>query len=515
MIQGALSRLLSSTADEKGAMGRYTSPLELLHPNGVIRKSYVIGSNVPTVLLPAPPMPAGEDADLVILAPTVTECHTVGWLEAAVSSVARKLGLYGIAYVLAPLPWRARVKRLLRHHGLVIGPSFLHLPNEASSRYLVPLTPIPARYACANVLPLSPWTQRLAMLALRLPGFQKNLGNVLPSAGFIARPVGGRPLFSWLFRLDGKGDRSGSAIIGRSWRSESGRVIVYRFLDGDVQPSAIVKMNLMTTAAAKCIAEAATLGRLGPSARCAGARLPRPLLLGRMDDQPVLLQTVVDGRTVASLLTSQPTRFSEAMKCLVVWLARWNRATLAIRPLDRELLDREILAPAALLAPLIERGKEYQDWLTVHCAMVKGLQVPFVATHNDLTMWNILLDGKGDLGVIDWESARDAGFPLIDFFYAVTDAVASAQGYIDRQKAFEECFARNGAYANAVRALLRRVRVAVEIPDEIAELCFHACWLHHAANEHRSGGSSAPRPFLNIVQSLALYRSHFSGWMNS
>ena len=305
------------------------------------------------------------------------------------------------------------------------------------------------------------------------------------------------------------------AIISRSWRSENGGVILHRFLDGDVQPTAIAKMNLGTTDAAKRIAEAATLAHLAPSARRAGALVPQPLVLGRIDSQPVLLQTVVDGRTVASLLASRPNSFLDTMERLVVWLERWNVATLTIRPLDRELLDREILAPAALLAPLLERGKEYQDWLTMRCAMVRGLRVPFVATHNDLTMWNILLDEQGGLGVVDWESAREEGFPLADFFYAVTDAVAAAQGYSDRPQAFLACFTPNGAYAPAVRRFLRRLRNSVEISDDIADLCFHACWLHHAANEHRFSGSSAPRPFLKIVQSLALYRSHFSGWMNS
>ena len=475
----------------------------------------MIGSNAPVALLSAPGLPVVGDADFVILAPTPTECHTAGWLDTAVSSLARQLMLDGIAYILAPPPSRARVKRLLRHYGLVIGPSILHLPSRASSRYLVPLTPIPARYACAEVLPLPAWGRRLAMLGLRLPGAEKFLGNVLPSAGFIARPAGARPLFSWLFRLDGKGDRSGSALITRSWRSENGGVIVHRFLDGDVQPSAIAKMNLTTTGAPKCIAEAASLARLGTSARRAGARVPQALFLGRMDDRPLLLQTVIDGRTVALLLASQPARFSDAMERLVAWLERWNRATLVIKPLDRELLDREILAPAALIAPVLERGKEYQDWLSVRCATVRGLQVPFVATHNDLTMWNILVNKRKALGIVDWESAGEEGFPLMDFFYAVTDAVTAAQRYIDRPSAFKACFAADGAYVHEVRRFLKRLREVVDTSDEMADLCFHACWLHHAANEHRSSGSSGPRPFLQIVQLLALYRSRFNAWMNS
>ena len=53
------------------------------------------------------------------------------------------------------------------------------------------------------------------------------------------------------------------------------------------------------------------------------------------------------------------------------------------------------------------------------------------------------------------------------------------------------------------------------VPDEVAELCFHACWLHHATNEHRSGRRSGSRPFFGIIQRLALHPCHFNAWMGS
>jgi hypothetical protein len=178
------------------------------------------------------------------------------------------------------------------------------------------------------------------------------------------------------------------------------------------------------------------------------------------------------------------------------------------RPFDRTLLDQEILDPAALLAPFLERGREYHNWLTERCAAVAGAPTTLVATHNDLTMWNVLLDEQERLGVLDWEAAREGGLPLVDFFYAMADAVAATQSYVDRPKAFEACFSPGGIYAHAVARLLRRLRHVINISDAMAELCFHACWLHHAANEYRSNGSYDPRPFFKIVQWLVLHRSH-------
>jgi hypothetical protein len=509
MVQYTTPTMNSAAANES-VEARRTSLLELLHPNGSSNQSFVIGSNSPAVLLPAPRAQDGKYADLVILAPTVTECRTSRWLEEAAQSLAQKLEADGVAYVLAPPPWRLRVKRLLRGNGLVIGPPIVHLPDRASSRYLVPLTPIPALYAFSKLLPLPPWGRRLAMIGLRLPGVQKLLGNVLPSVGFVAHRPGARPLFDWLFQLDQEGQRPGSAVISSSWRGQDGAVVLHRFPGWDAQPSAIAKMNLTATMAEERVAEAATLARLGPGARSAGAQVPQPLLLGRINDHPVLLQTVVCGQPLASLLASRPKRLPELMDYLAVWLERWNRSTVAIRPLDLGLLDRELLAPATLLGPLLERGREYRDWLTERCAAVAGMPVPLVATHNDLTMRNVFLTEQGRLGVIDWEAAREEGLPLVDFLYAVTDAAAAVRGYVDRPKAFEACFAPRGAHAKAVTQFLGRLRCAVEIPDEVAELCFHACWLHHAANEHRLGRSRGLGPFIEMVQQL--HRRHFNAW---
>jgi aminoglycoside phosphotransferase (APT) family kinase protein len=133
--------------------------------------------------------------------------------------------------------------------------------------------------------------------------------------------------------------------------------------------------------------------------------------------------------------------------------------------------------------------------------------MPQVDAHNDLTMANILLDDDGGMGIIDWETGKARALPLVDFFYAITDAVRIACGWADRLDAFRACFAADGVYAPAVARLQARLAAVVNMSADMAELCFHACWLHHAANEHRSSHASEPRPFLRIVQWLALHKA--------
>src|SRR5215217_4064448 len=120
------------------------SVLELLHPDGIASTSYILGSNCPENLRTEQPMESNGDAELFILAPSVEECISQGWLEAALKLMSRRLSQDGVGYVLILPRWRWRVIRWLHHAGLLMESSFWHFPSWSSSRYLVPIAPNPA-----------------------------------------------------------------------------------------------------------------------------------------------------------------------------------------------------------------------------------------------------------------------------------------------------------------------------------------------------------------------------------
>jgi len=495
-------------------LSRDLSLLELLHPDGIAIRSLILGSRCPAMLEPCSSMTASEYADLAIVAPTAAECRTSGWLQEAVQSISQKLESNGVAYILVPPRRRLQIRKLLSDHGLSIDQEFIHLPDQGVSRYLVPLSPIPSQYAFSKLLPLPQWGGLLASIGFRFFRCDKLFRYILPSVGIAVRRPGARPLFEWLFNLKPQTGRSGSVIIRTSWRGRDGALILYRFLNRDDSPSAVAKMNLTTKTLGNLNGEAEILDRLGPSARSAGAQIPQCLSLEQVNKRPVLLQTMIRGQSGASVLTSRPNRLTEVIDRVIVWLESWNRSTLIIRPLDREFLEKELLTAAALLAPLLGQGQAYRNWLTQCCLTLAGAPATLVATHNDLTTWNILMGEQEDLGVIDWESASEKGLPFVDFFYAVTDAVTVAKTNGNRLKAFKACFAVGGTYEFMVGQCLARLRRVVQIPDKMVELCFHACWLHHAANEYRSTGPSDPRPFLQLVQWLSLNRGNLCQWVH-
>ena len=506
-----LRQYVEPTRGSKAASPKPFFLLELFHPDGVAPRTLVLGGNCPEILRPPTQKEVAEDADLAVLAPTPAECRSSGWLEDAVHSVSRKLAVDGVAYVVVPPLWRSRIRALLRDSDLSIDQTILHLPDATFARYLIPLSSAPARYAVSKLLSLTFRQRLLAVVGLCLIGSSKLLAWSLPSACLLVRRPGGRPMFEWLFRLIS--ETNGSVLMSTSSRGKEGPVAVHCFPGHAKKPAAVAKISTRPTE--MLTDEVTAHHRLGPIASAAGAQVPQVLSLTSLNGRSVLLQTPLCGQSIGAQLASRPNRLLGILERLMSWLESWNRSTRTTLPLDVEFLERQILTPVRLVAVEIDQSGEYQQWLKMACGALAGTVVPLVTAHNDLTMWNLLLDADDRLGVVDWESAHEHDLPFVDFFYAVVDAVMIARGFPERSKAFEACFVSGGAYEPTVTQHLARLRRVIEARDEVVELCFHACWLRHAANEFRAAKPLDPRPFLEIVQWLALNRPRVASWLRA
>jgi hypothetical protein len=361
------------------------SPLELLHPDGAAKHFLMVGGNCPALLSRARIADCGS-ADLVLLAPTAAECRTRNWLEQIVTSISRDLADDGLMYVLAPRRWRLYTTRLLHQKGLSLEAPILHLPDWTSSWCLVPLNLTMVRYALTRLVPIGLWNWALAESLLQLPGGKQVLPSLLPSVALVARRRGARPLFDWLFHLDGASHQPGSTILSIKWCHQDGTVVIHRFSPGDVVPATIAKMSLTMALAGERSSEAAIINHLGPSARQAAARIPHAVLARHKADYPILLQTTISGQLAAVLLAAKPHRLLEIVERIADWLACWNGATAATKPLGHDWLDQAILAPASLLMPFLRHGQQYLEWLPMRSALLAETVAPLVATHNNLTM---------------------------------------------------------------------------------------------------------------------------------
>jgi aminoglycoside phosphotransferase (APT) family kinase protein len=199
----------------------------------------------------------------------------------------------------------------------------------------------------------------------------------------------------------------------------------------------------------------------------------------------------------------------------VAWLDEWQQRTASERDFDPELLDEWVRAPLAAVRSSIDAGEAYESRLEALCLRAAA-RVPLVTMHGDLTMANVLVqgrrpDGGRAIGVVDWETARPGALPLLDLFYMLADAASAVGGYEDRPAAARQCFSTQGRLAPSTSSARLQLARTLRLSDDVTALCFHACWLHHAANEARARQPGEPRPFLEILDWVARSRELLPG----
>ena len=363
------------------------------------------------------------------------------------------------------LPARARAA-VAREAELELGPNVLEIGDR-----LVPAERGAVRWALGAV----PASTR-ARLAGVAPAWV--LGLAAPAA--IARPPGSRPLAAWL-RARGPGT---SVVAARG---------ATFLLDGE-------RLRLAAKVGAgpparRDLTEARALAELGPAARAAGADVPEVVEEGELGGRPLLVTTGAEGRPASVLLAERPGLRDELVERIAGWLLRWNAATAADAVFSRELLERELLAPARAVG----LPDSYVSELERMGRAAEGKPVKLVAAHNDLTTANTLVAAGGRLAVVDWDTAAPRSLPLTDLFYVLADAEAATHGFADRVGAFFAAPSRERQFSDAM-----------ELDEAMADLCFHACWLRHAANESLRPDETE-RPFLEIVRAIATQRMRLGG----
>lgn len=443
---------------------RPPSPFELLHPDGLVRSSAVLGGGCPETLAAALPGHAGP-LDLAVLAPGTEEAGDPAWLRGAARELADALAPDGLAVVLAPPARRAAAARALERAGLVRAGTFLR-----AGRHLVSADSRALRHALGTVLAPSS-RRRLAHAVAPMPGGARALAAIAGGTP-VLRPVGARPLLAWTRGLAPGADPD-SAVLTETWREHGGSSLVHVFGPTGAAPFAVAKVRAADAEAAHA-RELAALETVAPGARVAGVETPELIASSRVGGRPALLASAVPGRP-ASLLPNRP----GALDRLAAWLEAWGRATVVPDGLSAAEVEERLAAGVRALAPHLPGADAYEASLRRLAA-----PLPAVAAHNDLTTANVLLAGDR-LGIVDWESAAARDLPLRDLVYATVDVHLATGRFPSRPAAFEACYLRNGVEADAARRHLARARAALGLTREAVLACFHACWLEHAANDLR------------------------------
>lgn len=472
--------------------------VELLHPDGHAPASLILGQGCR--IASSSRVDGAATSDLIVLIPSSIEANS-DWLEMTIRHAAASLAPDGLVYLACRRGWRRRAAILLQRSGLVLETPVMHVPDVWSTSHLISLDPSTARYAIRNVLRSTPARQMAARLVLALPRGHHALVALVPWIGLVARRHGARPQCEWLARLDGSSSETTRMILAASWRGATGPLLVYRFCEGSREPSAIAKLRPQPQGA-EGVSEASRIDLLGPAAASAGAHVPRVLASGRLGARSVLLETPVLGRRLADALAGRPGLLRRAVALVSGWLEQWNRSTVTFETMPRRRLEQDLFEALQQIDQELPNRERYHAWLAERANAISE-PLPLVAAHGDLTMWNLIRSDTGKLGVVDWEAARRDGLPLTDLAYMLVDATAISTGYTSRLSAFQACFAQHGRLRPIAQERMARSASMLKLTTEQAELCFHACWLQHAANEQRHHRAGDARPFLDIARWLA------------
>jgi hypothetical protein len=341
--------------------------------------------------------------------------------------------------------------------------------------------------------------RRLAPTLVGVRSLRRLVELTLPFVGLVFVRPGTPPLGQWMAQLLPPSTPA-RMVIGST---PGGQRAVVHLVSSSMTLLRAAKIPLSAPGLASLEHEAAALRQQRGAVEAAGAHVPEGELVRLGAGRSALVQQPLAGMPAALLLTSGRQPFGSVASTLTDWLQRWNRETATTTKLDMAFWKREVLRPAALVAPFLTRGAELVEDLAVRCSALSDVTLPLVAGHNDLTMWNVLLDGAGSLGILDWEAAQADALPLMDFYYAIADAAAAVERYTDRRRSVEQCFGSTGQHRALVASLEKRLRTSLGLSEAAAALSFDACWIQHAANDVARHGSDASRPFLKIIEGRA------------
>ena len=467
--------------------------LELWHPSGAPARLLGLGGAAPSSNVAG----AGERADVVLVAPLESEL-SVRWLERAIERAADALAPDGVLCVVVPRGWRRACARLVGRAGLATTRELLTAPPWPHTSHVLSLEPTALRDGGQRQLAMSPGAAACAGALVRSAGGRAIVRRAARGWALVAARPGAPDPLRWLCELDAtRGPCAAGASIGPH---PSARVaVVLRHTPARRGPDLVAKVALDRPARARIASEAAALAGLGAAARHAGAAVPSVV----SSAQAVLAMSAVDGRPASVLLARDPARAAAILAAVGAWLRRWTAATARAVTADVALLERLLLAPAARLRAL-DGERAMGDYLAALRALadrLEGRPLVLAAAHNDLTMSNVLVAGRG-VGVVDWESGCAQAVPLGDLWYALADGVARVGGT---------------SHAEAVGALARRAPACAEhaaaadglarelgLTADEALLSFHACWLAHAADELDRGRCDGR--FQDVVRGVAAGR---------
>jgi hypothetical protein len=390
---------------------------------------------------------------------------------------------------------RESVRRRLAAAGFVDIRLYWPWPAPPHAEVWVPLDAPAAfdAYLAADRHVYSGWRHRVGTRARRaLARWQLESGQVAPLCAVARTPhaVGtGSPASAPVIQaaaaaggVDHRDARLTCALLTGGPRAIS-KVVGLVYADGEQRPAFVVKWPRVEESEEGLVREADALAAC--HVRMPAAGVPRLLAQCGSGAQLAVAETAAHGaplftrvsrstfgtlsRQGASWLADFHDMHRGAPPDTGAWSARAEQAIARFAETFGAVIDARMLEETGRVIARLEN-------------------VPAVIEHRDFGPWNILIDDAGALTVLDWESSRVHGLPLLDLIYFVTYMAFFVDGAMVSRR-FAESYRATldpRSASGAVRAeLVQQYRERFGIPIDAERALRALCWIEHADSELR------------------------------
>jgi hypothetical protein len=270
------------------------------------------------------------------------------------------------------------------------------------------------------------------------------------------------------------------------------KVVGLVYEDGKQSPSCVVKWPRVRDSEAGLANEANVLHACHTRGPAPG--VPRVLATTGSGLTLAVAESAAKGAPMFAKLAAS--NFASLSQLGAAWLTDFNVAhggARASAAMLRERCDSAIARFADTFGEIIDRRL-----LDDAAILMRPLRdVPAVIEHRDYGPWNIFIDDAGQLTVLDWESSRLDGLPLLDLIYFITymafflDGAMVSRRFGDAYRASLDPGTATGALRHR---LVEQYRQRFGIADTSMSALRVLCWLEHAESEFQAFTTEAAGP---------------------
>jgi aminoglycoside phosphotransferase (APT) family kinase protein len=281
---------------------------------------------------------------------------------------------------------------------------------------------------------------------------------------------------------------AGLDLTGHRWALSSPgkylsqKAIWYLVPPGATEPHLVAKVTRQAAMNERLENEVAILRQIESTDFGPTVSIPRAISIAHAGGLAIAVESVVPGQPFAS--RARPKLGDPALAVAVEWLTRMGAATQsAVSPSTiAEALGRSVDRCVRLYA--LTSAEE--TFLSDRVDRVAALGCPTVLMHGDPGTWNLLLTKDQHLGVLDWEAAEPDGLPLWDLFHLLRAyALLAGSRWLPHRslKLARRHLVGGSPLTDAFASAVASYRLALGLPDGIAEPLYHLGWVQRAVKE--------------------------------